>query len=54
MAVSTLSLTVSLGELTVTEGGSAALPCDVSLPTPDDAIYLVVWFLEPNRKPIYT
>ena len=47
-------LAVSLGELEVVEGGSASLPCDMSLPTPDDAIYLVVWFLEPNRKPIYT
>ncbi len=47
-------MTVSLGELTVSEGGSAALPCDMSLPSADDAIYLVVWFLEPSRKPIYT
>ena len=46
--------TVSLGELEVTEGGSAILPCDMSLPSLDDAIYLVVWFLEPNKKPIYT
>ncbi|EFX89926.1 hypothetical protein DAPPUDRAFT_20705, partial [Daphnia pulex] len=38
----------------VTEGGSAILPCDMSLPSLDDAIYLVVWFLEPNKKPIYT
>lgn len=45
---------VSLGELEVTEGGSAILPCDMSLPSLDDAIYLVVWFLEPNKKPIYT
>jgi hypothetical protein len=45
---------VSLGELEVIEGGSAILPCDMSLPSLDDAIYLVVWFLEPNKKPIYT
>ena len=49
-----LSFAVSLRDVEVSEGDSAALPCDLSLPASDDAVYLVLWFLDPHLKPIYT
>lgn len=45
---------VLLGDVEVTQGQAASLACDMSLPSYDDAIYLVLWFMEPHQKPIYT
>ncbi|XP_054154374.1 nephrin-like [Oppia nitens] len=35
-------------------GGKAELPCNVTLPTPEDAITLILWYRGDNRTPIYT
>ncbi|KAH8024249.1 hypothetical protein HPB51_022368 [Rhipicephalus microplus] len=39
---------------TAVAGGKAALPCDISSPTPDDSGTLVLWYKDGNIAPIFT
>jgi hypothetical protein len=34
-------------------GGKAALPCNITPPTPDDAVSLILWYKEESTTPIY-
>ena len=35
-------------------GGKAALPCNITPPTPDDAVSLILWYKEESTTPIYS
>lgn len=41
-------------ELIGVVGGKAALPCNITPPTPDDAVSLVLWYKEESATPIYS
>ena len=34
--------------------GKVALPCDVTAPTPDDSVALILWYKDDALAPIYT
>lgn len=34
-------------------GGKASLPCNITPPTPDDAVSLILWYKEESTTPIY-
>jgi hypothetical protein len=34
-------------------GGKASLPCNITAPTPDDAVSLILWYKEDSTTPIY-
>lgn len=51
----TLSLSSVFGEIKSVIGGRAELPCNLTLPSPDDAIQLIFWYRgNASRVPIYT
>src|SRR2546426_362214 len=35
-------------------GGKAALPCNITSPTVDDAVSLILWYKEESSTPIYS
>eukprot|EP00095_Tigriopus_kingsejongensis_P004299 snap_masked-scaffold346_size200932-processed-gene-0.5 protein:Tk04299 transcript:snap_masked-scaffold346_size200932-processed-gene-0.5-mRNA-1 annotation:"RT01315p" len=41
-------------DIVTVEGGRAELPCDISAPSPGDSVYLVLWYRQESRTPIYS
>ncbi|XP_077484831.1 protein turtle-like [Amblyomma americanum] len=39
---------------TAVAGGKVALPCDISPPSPDDSVTLVLWYKDESLAPIFT
>lgn len=48
-----LVLTVTMVNVMGVVGGTADLPCDTSLPSPDDRVLLVLWYRDGINTPVY-
>ena len=45
---------VSVSDVEVAVGQTALLHCDVGPASTDDAVLVVLWYLEPQRNPIFS
>ncbi|RWS31512.1 hemicentin-1-like protein [Leptotrombidium deliense] len=48
------ALAESTGTVTAVTGGKVALPCNITPPTADDAVSLILWYKDESTTPIYS
>ena len=44
---------VPVTEVSVVDGNTARLACDLKSSRPEDSAYLVLWYIETQKQPIY-